>query len=84
MFTLELLNVVKQTDSEIKRDALIELGYKLVETEEVETVGETTTPTVESELDTMTLTELKDYAAENGIDIKGLTAKADILEAVKG
>lgn len=32
----------------------------------------------------MTVQQLKDYAAENGIDLGGATLKADILAAIKG
>ena len=31
----------------------------------------------------MTVTELRAYAADNGIDLKGLTVKADILAAIQ-
>lgn len=36
------------------------------------------------DLDRMTVAQLRAYAAENNIDITGLTLKADILAACKG
>jgi maleate cis-trans isomerase len=47
-----------------------------------ETEEEATTDTASS-LDDMTVQQLKDYASEHGISIKGLTLKADILAAIK-
>lgn len=38
MFRLELLNIVKITDSELKRDFLISKGFKLVVEDKVEEV----------------------------------------------
>ena len=35
------------------------------------------------DLDDMTVKELKTYAEEHGIDLNGLTKKADILNAIK-
>lgn len=37
----------------------------------------------EESLDEMTVKELKAYAEEHGIDLNGLTKKADILNAIK-
>lgn len=39
MYTLKRNNVIKQTESESKRDALLDRGYTLVETSESETAG---------------------------------------------
>ncbi|WP_018752181.1 hypothetical protein [Paenibacillus sanguinis] len=36
MYTLKRLNVIKQTESASKRDALIDQGYTLLSTEEKE------------------------------------------------
>ena len=38
----------------------------------------------ELNLDKMTVLELKEYAEANGIDLGGLTKKAEILEKLKG
>ena len=38
----------------------------------------------EPSLDKMTVAELKEYAETNGIDLEGLTKKAEILEKLKG
>lgn len=38
----------------------------------------------ELSLDKMTVAELKEYAEANGIDLEGLTKKAEILEKLKG
>ena len=35
------------------------------------------------ELDRMTVAELRDYAEENGVDLTGVTKKADIREAIR-
>ena len=36
-----------------------------------------------AELDSMTVAQLKEYAADRGISLAGLTLKADILAAIK-
>ena len=41
------------------------------------------TQEAETDFDSMTLKELKAYAETHGIDVNGLTKKADILKAVK-
>ena len=35
------------------------------------------------ELDRMTVAELRDYAEENGVDLGGITKKADIRDAIR-
>ncbi|WP_027938111.1 hypothetical protein [Anaeroarcus burkinensis] len=56
----------------------LEKGYlKLVE-EPIEETQETTN------IDGMTVDQLKAYAAEKGVDLGGATLKADILAAIKG
>lgn len=37
----------------------------------------------EKPVDSMTVPELKTYAAENGVDLTGLSTKADILAKIK-
>lgn len=59
---------------------------KATEVSEDTATAETTTAAsagTVSILDSMTVTQLKEYAATNNIDISGLTLKADILAAIK-
>ncbi len=72
-YRLRLLNVVKETDSAEKRDALIAQGYELME--DAQKSGKLP--------EEMTLPELKRYAEENGIDISGLKTKKEIMEAIR-
>ena len=58
-------------------DALVERGLVTVIGEE--TVGDENT----DELDGMTIDELKEYAAEAGIDLRGKSKKAEILSAIR-
>ena len=48
-----------------------------------EAAAEATTATTTSILDGMTVAQLKEYAANNNIDITGLTLKADIRAAIE-
>lgn len=54
-----------------------------VDTPTTETPAEATQEAAVSIFDGMTVAQLKEYAATNGIDISGLSLKADILAAVK-
>lgn len=74
MFKLisKLKHEVINTDSERKRDRLLELGYTLVEEE-----------TPETDLDKMTVAELESYAKEKGIDLTGCNNKAEKLDKIK-
>lgn len=74
MFKLvsKLKHEVVKTDSERKRDRLLELGYTLVEEQALET-----------DLDKMTVAELEAYAKEKGIDLTGCSNKAEKLEKIK-
>lgn len=74
MFKLvsKLKHEVVKTDSERKRDHLLELGYTLVEEQALET-----------DLDKMTVAELEAYAKEKGIDLTGCNNKADKLAKIK-
>lgn len=38
---------------------------------------------VDDELDDMTVDELKEYAEEAGVDLKGVTKKADIIATIR-
>ena len=40
-------------------------------------------PVEEDEFDKMTIEELREFAEEAGIDLKGLSKKADIISAIK-
>lgn len=62
-----------ETDEKAVAEKLKELGHTVVETEE----GKKTN------VDEMTVDELKAYAAENNIDLGEATKKADILAAIK-
>lgn len=63
-----------ETDSAEAAEKLKALGYECVS--EPEAAAKKT-------VDEMTIEELKAYAAEKGIDISGLTVKADILAKIK-
>lgn len=63
---------VFETDEKAVAEMLKELGHTVVEAEEKKT-----------NVDEMTVDELKAYAAENNIDLGEATKKADILAAIK-
>ena len=48
-----------------------------------EHVEETEDGHIEDELDDMTVDELKEYAEEAGVNLKGLTRKGDIVNAIR-
>ena len=80
MYKLERLNVVRLVDSELKAKALIDEGFTLVE--EPKEVAAGVKSDAESNVSNqkkMTLTELKDYAAEKGVDLGEAAKKADIV-----
>ena len=56
---------------------------KLVERKLAEIVGEEPEQGADDELDSMTVDELKEYAQEAGIDLKGVTRKADMIAAIR-
>ena len=56
---------------------------KLVERKLAEIVGEEHEQGADDELDSMTVDELKEYAQEAGIDLKGVTRKADMIAAIR-
>lgn len=62
-------NIVQNTDSERKRDRLLDLGYTLVEDD--------------INLDKMTVDQLKAFANEKGISLEDCKNKAEILEKIK-
>jgi len=62
-------NEIIKTDSENKRDRLIDLGYTLVE----EKIN----------FEKMKVEELDIYAEEKGIDLSGCSNKAEKLEKIK-
>lgn len=45
--------------------------------------GETVTESAGDGLENMTVAELKEYAAERGISLSGITRKADIIAAIR-
>ena len=53
------------------------------EAQEAQEATETPVATTTSILDGMTVAQLKEYAANNSIDITGLTLKADIRAAIE-
>ena len=85
MFELERLNVVRIVDSELKAKALINEGFTLVKKPNADVVAKVVSASESnvSNLKKMTLTELKDYAAENNIDLGGATRKADIVALIE-
>ena len=56
---------------------------KLVERKLAEIVGEEPEQSADDELDSMTVDELKEYAQEAGIDLRGITRKADVIAAIR-
>lgn len=72
MFVLlsKLKHEVIKTDSERKRDRLLELGYTLCEQ-------------AETDLDKMTDKQLEAYAKEHNIDLKDCKNKAEKLAKIK-
>ena len=72
---------IELTNDEVKIygvDAMVKDGV-------LEKVAETATPVANtaSDLDSMTVKQLQDYAASKNIDISKVTAKDDILTAIK-
>lgn len=49
----------------------------------VEVIGEVEKLEIVKEIEEMTLNELKDYATEKNIDLKGLTKKDDIIAIIR-
>jgi predicted DNA binding CopG/RHH family protein len=58
-------------------------GYKTKEEFENEKAQEIKSLPIEKDIKSMTIAGLKEYAEQNGIDISGLTKKADIIEAIE-
>jgi hypothetical protein len=81
MYELERLNVVRIVDSELKAKALINEGFTLVKKPNADVVAKVVSASESnvSNLKKMTLTELKDYAAEKGVDLGEAAKKADIV-----
>ena len=61
------------------------IADNLVERNLATVVGEAETEDehVDDELDDMTVDELKEYADEAGVDLKGVTKKADIIATIR-
>ncbi|MFD1954294.1 hypothetical protein ACFSL6_08920 [Paenibacillus thailandensis] len=76
MYKLQLLNVVKITDSTAKAQQLRTLGYK-----DIESVAEK--EEADKPVGEMTVTELKAYAKANSIDLGEATKKDEILAKIK-
>lgn len=60
-----------------------EAAKEAQEAQEAQEATETPVATTTSILDGMTVAQLKEYAANNNIDITGLTLKADIRAAIE-
>ena len=82
MYRLKRHNVVKETDSPVRRDQLIEKGFRLLPDEAK--AAETTFDEDEDDkpLEEMTVAELKQVAKENNIDISGAKLKNEILAII--
>ena len=63
----------------------VKIADNLVERNLATVVGEAETENghVGDELDDMTVDELKEYAVEAGVDLKGVTKKADIIAVIR-
>ena len=68
---------VKKADSLVERNLVTVIGETPKQDEDKES-----SETVD-ELEQMTVDELKEYATEAGIDLKGKTLKADIIKAIR-
>lgn len=71
----------KVADKLVERGLATVVGEVADETEQEEPAEEEAS--VDDELAGMNLEELREYAAEAGIDLKGKTKKADILAAIR-
>lgn len=76
MFVLKLFNVIRETDSEEKKNEYISQGYELISSDvkECELDG--------PDLTEMTVEELLSYAATNNIDVGKATSKEGILSKI--
>ena len=77
MFVLKLFNVIRETDSEAKKQEYISQGYELISSD-VSDSGELK----ETDLKEMTVEELLSYAATNNIDVGKATSKEGILSKI--
>lgn len=81
-YGVPFVNGVGHTDNTWLVQMFKEAGYVVADGTEVEPVEEEEKAN-SALLDKMTLTELKDYAAENNIDLGGATRKADIVALIE-
>ena len=69
-------------DVEKLRKIYPELG-KMIECDDVSVITTAQAKAIEADFEERSLAELKDYANEHGINIKGLTKKSDIVAVIK-
>lgn len=74
---VQFINGVGETDDPKRLDWFRAHGYEVEDAPEKE-------PAAETDVDKMTVAELKEYAARNDIELGDATKKEDILAAIKG
>lgn len=82
----ELIVDAKIADKLSERNLVTVVGEEIVEDEQTDIPGNTGDDNADEhtdELDGMTVDELKEYASEAGIDLKGISKKADIVAAIR-
>lgn len=72
MFKLRYLNIERVVETEYDRDKLIKEGYELVEEKEVS-----------NDLDSLTVDQLKEIAAEKGIEFNSKIKKNELIEMIE-
>ena len=82
MFVLKLLNVIRETNSEFKKNEYLLQGYELISSD-----VSNNDKLNETDIKEMDVEELLSYAAKNNIDVGKATSKEGILlkiNAAKG
>lgn len=82
----ELTVDVKTADSLAERNLVTVIGEVIVtdeQTDDTDNMGDNNVDNTADELDGMTVDELKEYASEAGVDLKGISRKADIVAAIR-
>ena len=75
----EIVADAKTADNLVERNIASILGEEIVHDNEHDDEHDN----ANDELDGMTVDELKEYANEAGVDLKGVTKKADIIAAIR-
>lgn len=73
--------IESMTADEVKR--MYPAVAELIETGEIKVVNKEQAEKAKAELDALTLKELQAYAQKKGINVAGMTKKAEVLAAIK-